>query len=94
MYLLFFPYFDSNALDFARFFFGTDNGEVEIYDGDTNIAVFLDRDDFAEFDTALETVQEGSRNSTMSHIARKLIKRYGNTEDSYSLFLILIWDNC
>lgn len=84
---LFFPYFDSKALDCARFFFGTDDVEVEIYDGDTNIVDFLDTDDFAEFDAALETVQEGSRNSTMSHIAGKLIKRYGNTEDSYSLFL-------
>lgn len=83
----FFPYFDSNALDCARFFFGTDDGKVEIYDGDINIADFLDKDDFAEFDAALEEVQEGSRNSTMSHIAGKLIKRYGNTEDSYSLFL-------
>lgn len=84
---LFYPYFDSNALDCARFFFGTDDGEVEIYDGDINIVDFLDKDDFAEFDVALEEVQEGNRNSTMSHIAGKLIKRYGNTEDSFSLFL-------
>lgn len=86
-YYLYYPYFDSNALDCARFFFGTEDGEVEIYDGDISIEDFLDKDDFAEFDAALEEVQEGSRNSTMSHIAGKLIKRYGNTDDAYSLFL-------
>ena len=35
-------------------------------------------DDFAAFDASLEQVQEGKHNSTMSHIAGKNIKRYGN----------------
>ena len=84
---MFFPYFDTNALDSARFLYGTDTQDAELYDGDKNIIDFLDEDDFAEFDAQMEKVPEGQRNSTMSHIAGKLIKRYGNTEDAYSLFM-------
>ena len=40
-----FPYFDSNALDAARFFFGTTNTEVELYEGNINLTEFLE-DDF------------------------------------------------
>lgn len=79
---LFFPYFDTNALDAARFLYGASVTDVEIYDGDKNIVDFLDADDFAEFDAQMEQVPEGQRNSTMSHIAGKLIKRYGNSVTS------------
>lgn len=82
-----FPYFDANALDSARFLYGSDSADVEIYEGDKNIIDFLEEDDFAEFDASLEQVPEGQRNSTMSHIAGKIIKRYGNTEDAYNIFL-------
>lgn len=33
------------------------------------------------------TIPEGKRNSTMSHIAGRLIKRYGNTDDARNKFL-------
>lgn len=82
-----FPYFDANALDSARFLYGTDCEDVEIYEGDKTIIEYLEEDDFAEFDANLEQVPEGQRNSTMSHIAGKIIKRYGNTEDAYDIFL-------
>ncbi|RGC79760.1 DNA primase [Hungatella hathewayi] len=81
------PYFDTNALDSARFLYGTDDTDVEIYDGDKSIVDFLEEDDFANFDARTEEISEGSRNSTMSHIAGKIIKRYGNTEDAHNLFL-------
>lgn len=82
-----FPYFDTNALDSARFLYGNDSADVEIYEGDKNIIDFLEEDDFVNFDASLEQVPEGQRNSTMSHIAGKVIKRYGNTEDAYQIFL-------
>lgn len=82
-----FPYFDTNALDSARFLYGTDCEDVEIYEGDKTIIEYLEEDDFAEFDAGLDQVPEGQRNSTMSHIAGKIIKRYGNTEDAYNIFL-------
>lgn len=82
-----FPYYDANALDSARFLYGNDSDEVEFYEGDKTIIEYLEEDDFAEFDANLEQVPEGQRNSTMSHIAGKIIKRYGNTEEAYQLFL-------
>lgn len=82
-----FPYYDTNALDSARFLYGNDSDEVEFYEGDKTILDYLEEDEFADFDASLEQVPEGQRNSTMSHIAGKIIKRYGNTEDAYRIFL-------
>lgn len=82
-----FPYYDTNALDSARFLYGNDSDDVEVYEGDKTIIDFLEEDDFADFDASLEQVPEGQRNSTMSHIAGKIIKRYGNTEEAYHIFL-------
>lgn len=82
-----FPYYDTNALDSARFLYGNDSDEVEFYEGNKTILDYLEEDDFADFDASLEQVSEGQRNSTMSHIAGKIIKRYGNTEEAYQLFL-------
>lgn len=81
------PYYDTNALDSARFLYGNDSDEVEFYEGDKTILDYLEEDDFADFDASLEQVPEGQRNSTMSHIAGKIIKRYGNTEEAYQIFL-------
>lgn len=82
-----FPYYDTNALDSARFLYGNDSDEVEFYEGDKTILDYLEEDEFADFDASLEQVPEGQRNSTMSHVAGKIIKRYGNTEDAYQIFL-------
>lgn len=41
-----FPYFDTNALDDARFFFGTKEAEVEIYQGSINLTEYLNFDEF------------------------------------------------
>ena len=82
-----FPYYDTNALHSARFLYGNDSDEVEFYEGNKTILDYLEEDDFADFDVSLEQVLEGQRNSTMSHIAGKIIKRYGNTEETYQIFL-------
>ena len=41
----------------------------------------------AELDAKLEQVPEGKRNSTRSHIAGNIIKRYGNTDKAYEIYL-------
>ena len=90
-----FPYFDSNALDAARFFFGTHNPEVEIYPGTKNLTQFFND----EFDKDLPSnspslvIEEGSRNATMSRFAGRIIKRYGDTEEGYKAFLDMA-DRC
>lgn len=82
-----FPYFDSNALDSARLFFGTENADAEIYNGSKNIVEFLNDLEFENWNNEQDQVPEGRRNSTMSHYAGRIIKRYGNTEDAYARFL-------
>ena len=82
-----FPFFDTNALDSARFIFGSDNGEVEFFEGSLNIVEFLKDSGFADWDEEQEEIPEGKRNSTMSHYAGRVIKRFGNTEEAHSRFL-------
>ena len=57
------------------------NCELRIANSDSSFT------SFEEFDNSLDQIPEGSRNTTMSHIAAKIIKRYGNTEEAYSLFI-------
>ncbi|MBQ1361928.1 MAG: primase C-terminal domain-containing protein [Oscillospiraceae bacterium] len=92
-----FPYFDTKALDAARFFFGTKNPQVEIFDGPMTLTTFLADDDFdADMDSGRYgdlVIEEGSRNATMSHFAGKILKRYGNTEEARKHFSDLA-DKC
>ena len=87
-----FPYFDTNALDAARFFFGTTAADVALYPGRMNLTEFLEEDDF---DAGLPdggfgqsaVIPEGSRNATMSRFAGRVIKKYGDTDEAYQAFL-------
>lgn len=85
-----FPYFDTKALDAARFFFGTKEPEVEIFDGPMTLTTFLADDDF---DVNMDSgsygdivIPEGSRNATLSHYAGRILKRFGNTEEAHTHF--------
>ena len=84
-----FPYFDTNALDAARFFFGTTNTEVELYEGNINLTDFFEEDFDADMPgkNSATTIPEGSRNATMSKFAGRVIKKYGDTEEAYKAFL-------
>ena len=85
-----FPYFDTKALDAARFFFGTQKPEVEIFDGPMTLTTFLADDDFdANMDSGSYgdvVIPEGSRNATMSHYAGRILKRFGNTDEAHKHF--------
>lgn len=86
-----FPYFDTKALDAARFFFGTQKPEVEIFDGPMTLSTFLSDDDF-DRDMDLGSygdvvIPEGSRNATLSHYAGRILKRFGNTEEAHTHFM-------
>lgn len=86
-----FPYFDTKALDAARFFFGTTAADVALYPGRMNLTEYLNEDIFDEdmpegqYDGA--TIPEGSRNATMSRFAGKVIKKYGDSDTAYQAFL-------
>lgn len=85
-----FPYFDTKALDAARFFFGTKEPAVEIFDGPMTLTTFLADDDFdANMDSGSYgdiVIPEGSRNATLSHYAGRILKRFGNTDEAHKHF--------
>ena len=74
------PFFDGNALDAARFLFGA-SGEVFWQEGSLHIENWL------LLQTARRNIPQGQRNSTMSRLAGKLVKRYGVTEEAHTKFL-------
>lgn len=76
-----FPFFDKNALDAARFFFGTDAPQVEIIDGE------LELDTYFCLTENNRTIPAGGRNNHMSRYSGKVLKRLGDTEKAYSYYL-------
>ena len=87
-----FPFFDTQALDAARFFFGTAAAEVALYPGRMNLTEFLQQEDDFDADmpdghAATLVIPEGSRNATMSRFAGRVIKKYGDSEQAYQAFL-------
>lgn len=75
-----FPFFDDNALDAARFLYGSPGSEVLWHEGSLFIEDFLTL-------TAKAAIPQGKRNATMSHYAGKLVKRFGVTDAAYTKFL-------
>lgn len=85
----YFPYIDNNALDSARFFFGTENPQVEYVNGELTIDEFIKDKKSEEFLLQDRPIVEGTRNANLHKSAVKILKRYGNTDESYSEFLKL-----
>ena len=82
-----YPYFDNNALDAARFLFGNPDAEIEVYEGDQTIDEYINDAAFEEWEKEQSEIHEGSRNSTMSRYAAKVIKRLGDTDEAYAQYL-------
>ena len=77
-----FPFFDENAQDAARFLYGSTPDEIIWHDGDMNI------DDYITLMTKeKKQIKEGSRNATLSRFAGRVLKRFGETEKAYELFI-------
>lgn len=77
-----YPFFDEAALDAALFIYGCPVEKVLWQDGETTIdQVHKVRD------TRSRSIPAGRRNSTMSRVAGRVIKRYGATEKAYQFFL-------
>ena len=86
------PFVDMNALDSARFFFGTEDPLVEFYPGTKTLNDLLAEEE--EFDAGMDSGQygepvitEGKRNATMSRKAGKIVKRFGYNEEAHEIFL-------
>lgn len=90
-----FPYFDTRALDAARFFYGTETPQAEFCAGSITLNECLElyypeaaEDAFWDLNSArATTIPEGRRNSTLSHFAGRVLKRYGDTEEAYAAFM-------
>ena len=84
-----YPYFDTQALDAARFFYGTQDAQVELIQGDRNLTDFLNTADFEalpDAHAAQTTIPAGSRNNTMSRFAGRILKKYGLTDKALEVF--------
>lgn len=86
------PFVDMNALDSARFFFGTEDPLVEFYPGTKTLNDLLAEEE--EFDAGMnsgqygeQVITEGKRNATMSRKAGKIVKRFGYNEEAHEIFL-------
>lgn len=83
-----FPFSDANAMDVARFLFGTEDPLVIYHPGTTPLNEFLDDlENEQAFANMGHASPEGSRNSTMSRIGARIIKRHGDTLKAKELFL-------
>ncbi|HFR3771459.1 TPA: phage/plasmid primase, P4 family [Streptococcus suis] len=87
-------FFDDNAKDAARFFFGNPQTEVLYHDSWLTIDDILTSssvDEEEDFDADFFTpptgpITQGSRNSTMSVFAAKILKRLGVTQEARAGF--------
>lgn len=85
-----YPFFDGNALDSARFIFGSEPGDTYWHEGWVNIDE--DLQPVAYYGGSSEStydgvIRQGSRNKTLSLFAGKVLKRFGDTEKTHELFL-------
>ena len=81
-----FPFFDTNALDSARFIFGNgslDPDQVIWQEGDCSVQEYLF---FNEGTDPEDIIPEGSRNSALSIFAARILKRYGNSPEAHEAF--------
>lgn len=97
-----FPWFDSNAMDAARFYFGSQNNSAFTVEGTRTIDTLLAEPEVLS-DSEMgfnilpakeltppekrRAILQGERNSTMSRIAGNLIKRFGDTKEAREMFM-------
>ncbi len=74
-----FPFFDSHALDAARFIFGNPTEEILWHEGEITIDCVVK--------TQERGIPQGQRNSTLSHFAGRVVKRYGASEKAHQIFM-------
>ncbi len=87
-----FPYFDTKALDAARFFFGTADHQVEIFPGEMTLSKYLSAEDFdadmpSGYNGNTQVIPEGSRNATLSRFAGRVIKKFGDNDTAFKCFM-------
>lgn len=82
-----YPFFDANALDAARFIFGSSQGGIIWHEGWLDIDEALRVDPRPTADPNRQVIAAGMRNTTLSRFAGKVLKRYGASERAHDIFL-------
>ena len=90
-----FPFFDTQAMDAARFFYGTESPQVLYHAGTQTLTAYLSEqnndqlslEEFKKLCAREDEIPQGQRNSTLSHFAGRVLKRFGDSETAYELFL-------
>ena len=77
----YFPSFDIEALDAARFLFGVDNPQVEYFDGNMPVDVFMDK-----LDSLPGVIPIGQRHGTLVRYASRVLTKYGDKEETCALY--------
>ena len=75
------PFFDPNCLDAARFVYGSEAGAPFWHEGSKTI------DQMLQPAHTEHRIPAGQRNSTMSHFAGRVVKRYGATDRAHEIFM-------
>lgn len=85
-----FEFFDPNTIDAGRFIYDHAAPQITVVEGERTIDAWLadavEEDVFAQWDDATQTIEEGSRNATLSRFAGRLLIRLGTTDEARALF--------
>ena len=81
----YFPYFDDNALDAARFVFGVPSTKAIWHEESQNVDKFMMAQRYFAQQN-IGSIHEGKRNATLSHFAGRIIMRLGDTAEARQAF--------
>lgn len=81
------PFFDANALDAARFIFGSGKGEIVWNEGWMHIDEAIPSTQAVPNEASRDTIPIGMRNNTLSRFAGKVLKRYGICDRAHDIYL-------
>lgn len=82
-----FPFFDDNAMDAARFFFGNPTDEILWHEGELTVDCIVRPQETGKTTGKESGIPQGQRNSTMSRFAGRIVKRYGATDRAHDIFI-------
>lgn len=93
----YFPAFDSQAKDAARFFFGVEIPQVKYYPGNRLLSKFLETVTISKNSKTeqvgkhkadqADIILEGKRNTTMFHFAEHILRKKGDTQEAYQAYM-------
>ena len=85
-----YPFFDIKALDAARFIYGNATDNIIWHEGRITIDRVIDTSETyvkRPKPPKSDVIPQGTRNSTMSEFAGKVVKRYGFTKKAHDIFM-------